>query len=83
MEKGGLGSNKPTVARERRLWVIGSVAHSRKGEGVCGESIKMRLRRLEERPWSACQFIPVRKFPMGTTGNTIISQINHKLNLSR
>lgn len=42
-----MGINKLTVARERRLWMMGSKADSRKGEGgVCGESIKVGLRGM-------------------------------------
>lgn len=62
---------------------MGSGADSKKGEGVRGESIEVELRGIEESPRSACQFPPARNFLMGTTGNVIRSQINHKLNLSR
>ena len=57
---------------------MGSRADSRKREGgVCGESIKAGLRGMRRLLGQPVKFFPARKFLMGTTGNTIISQINH------
>lgn len=77
-ERGGPSSNKLTVARERRLSMMGSRADSRKWEGgVCGESLKVGLRgtrRLLGRPVNfLCQ-----KVPDGNHRKHYhISQINH------
>lgn len=63
---------------------MGSGADSEKGEGgVSGESIKGELRGIRRESEVSLSIFPARNFLMGTTGNVIISQINHKLNLSR
>ena len=63
---GGSGSNKPTVARERRLWMTGSRADSRKGEGgVCEESIKVGLRGIRRQSLVSLSMFPCQKVPNG------------------